>query len=91
MYSNLFSTYDDISEYTDEFEILFSQLDLMGAETRISETHKAPLLLTSMENSSPFKSTVAALQTKRYWPALMGRCFRGVISGISSIHKPWGQ
>lgn len=36
----------------------------MVDETRIPESHNAPLLLASMGNNSPLKSTVAAMRTK---------------------------
>lgn len=55
---------DDIATFVDEFESLFAQLERMGAETEIPESHKAPLLLVSMGNNSPLESTVAALRKK---------------------------
>ena len=36
----------------------------MGDDTKIPETHKAPLLLASMGNRSQLESTVAALRTR---------------------------
>lgn len=64
MFSKRFCAKDDMPKYIDEFETLFAQLERMGPETKISESHKAPLLLASMGNSSPLESTFAALRTR---------------------------
>lgn len=55
---------DNMGKFIDEFETLFSQLERMGTETKIPESHKAPLLLASMGTTSQLESTVAALRTK---------------------------
>ena len=48
--------------YIDDFESLFSQLERMGKQTAIPETHKAPLLLASLSEYTPLHSSVAALR-----------------------------
>lgn len=53
-----------MAEYIDEFESLFSQLERMGDDTKISVSHKAPLLIESMGNSSLYEPSVAALRTR---------------------------
>lgn len=55
---------DSMANYVDVFEALFSQLEKMGDDTNVPESHKAPLLLSSLGNNSPQESTIAALRTK---------------------------
>lgn len=57
-------TRDDMATHINEFEMLFSQLQCMGDESKIPKSFKAPLLLASMGKSSPLESTVAALRTR---------------------------
>ena len=45
-----------------EFVALFVQIEKTVTDTALSETFKAPLLLSSMDTSSPFESTIAALR-----------------------------
>ena len=64
VYSKRFEAKDNMPRYIDEFESLFSQLERMGKDAAIPESHKAPLLLASMGHYSPLESTVAALRIK---------------------------
>lgn len=64
MYTKQFNKYDDMTTYVDEFKTFFAELKRIGADSEITESHKAPLHLDSMENTSRLKSTVAALRTK---------------------------
>lgn len=54
----------NMSEYVDHFTSLFSQLDRMGKDAAIPESHKAPMLLASIDPSCSLESTAAALRTK---------------------------
>lgn len=53
-----------MSTYIDDFDSLFDQLERMGEDTKIPETHKTPLLLASTGNNSPLESTIVALRTR---------------------------
>lgn len=53
-----------MGKFIDEFWSLFAQLERMGHKTKIPESHKAPLLLASLESASQLGITVAALRTK---------------------------
>eukprot|EP00171_Calliarthron_tuberculosum_P004578 IDg4578t1 len=64
LYSIKYQKHQDMSKYVDEFEGLFAQLERMGKETAIPESHKAPLLLASIGTNSALESTVAALRLK---------------------------
>lgn len=57
---------DNMGKFIDEFETLFAQLKHMGHETKISESHKAPLPLASMGTTLQLESTVAACRTIGY-------------------------
>ena len=63
-----------MGKYIDEFESLFSQLERMGEDVKIPETHKAPLLLSSIGHGTVLESTVAALRLKDTgdlkWPSV---------------------
>lgn len=53
MYTERFnSKADNMASYNDEFETLFAHLERMEADTRIPESHTAPLLLASMGTTS---------------------------------------
>lgn len=54
----------NMSSYIDKFTSLFSQLERMGKDAAIPETHKAPMLLASIDPQSFLESTAAALRTK---------------------------
>lgn len=54
----------NMSEYVDQFAALFSQLDRMGKDAAIPESHKAPMLLASIDPNCSLESTAAALRTK---------------------------
>lgn len=54
----------DMAKYIDEYTALFSQLEFMGKEVAIPETHKAPMLLASIDPSSDMEPIAAALRTK---------------------------
>ena len=54
----------DMSSYVDQYTSLFSQLERMGKEAAIPESHKAPMLLASIDPSCFLESTAAALRTK---------------------------
>lgn len=64
LYAKRYQDNQDMGRYIDEFESLFSQLDKMGSNVSVPETHKAPLLLASLGTSSPLESTVAALRLR---------------------------
>ena len=53
-----------MATFVDEFKSLFSQLERMGKDAAIPETHKAPMLLASIPVDSPLEVTAAALRTK---------------------------
>ena len=57
-------TDQNMSTYVDQFTSLFSQLERMGKDAAIPETHKAPMLLASIDPKCPLESTAAALRTK---------------------------
>ena len=50
--------------YIDQYASLFSQLERMGKDAAIPESHKAPMLLASINPDSVLESTAAALRTK---------------------------
>lgn len=54
----------DMSNYIDEYTSLFSQLEFMGRDVAIPDSHKAPMLLASINPSSEMESIAAALRTK---------------------------
>ena len=59
--------YDDTQNmptFVDEFTSLFAQLESMGEDVKLPESHKAPLLLASIPDSSFLSSTAAALRTQ---------------------------
>ena len=53
-----------MSTYVDKYTSLFSQLEQMGKDAAIPESHKAPMLLASIDPKGPLESTAAALRTK---------------------------
>lgn len=55
---------DNMGKFIDEFETLLAPLDRMGTDTKIPESHKAPLLWASLGKTSQLESTVAALRKK---------------------------
>ncbi len=57
-------TTQNMSSYVDTYASLFSQLERMGKDAAIPESHKAPMLLASIEPDSALESTAAALRTK---------------------------
>lgn len=64
VYSKKYQHTMNMPKYVDEFETLFAQLERMGNDTAVPESHKAPLLLASMGHESELESTVAALRLK---------------------------
>ena len=54
----------DMASYVDQYTSLFSQLERMGKDAAISESHKAPMLLASIDPNCFLESTAAALRTK---------------------------
>jgi gag-polypeptide of LTR copia-type len=54
----------DMAKFIDEYCSLFSQLERMGKDAAIPETHKAPMLLAAIPVDSPLEVTAAALRTK---------------------------
>lgn len=54
----------NMSEYIDQYTSLFAQLERMGKDAAIPESHKAPMLLASIDPDGPLESTAAALRTK---------------------------
>lgn len=57
-------TGQNMSTYIDQFTSLFSQLERMGKDAAIPESHKAPMLLASIDPNCTLESTAAALRTK---------------------------
>ena len=57
-------TNQNMSAYVDQYTSLFSQLERMGKDAAIPETHKAPMLLASIDPKCSLESTAAALRTK---------------------------
>ena len=57
-------TNQNMSVYVDQYTSLFSQLERMGKDAAIPETHKAPMLLASIDPKCSLESTAAALRTK---------------------------
>ncbi len=64
VYSKRYGPKENMSKYVDEFESLFAQLERMGKDCAVPESHGAPLLLASMGHNSPLESTIAALRMK---------------------------
>jgi gag-polypeptide of LTR copia-type len=54
----------DMATFIDEFGTLFSQLERMGKDAAILESHKAPMLLAAIPIDSSLEVTAAALRTK---------------------------
>lgn len=54
----------DMSTFIDQYTTLFSQLERMGKDSAIPDTHKAPMLLASIDPTCSLESTAAALRTK---------------------------
>ena len=54
----------DMASYVDQYTSLFSQLERMGKDAAIPESHKAPMLLASIDPNCFLESTAAALRTK---------------------------
>lgn len=57
-------TNQNMSSYVDKYTSLFAQLERMGKDAAIPESHKAPMLLASIDPQGPLESTAAALRTK---------------------------
>lgn len=57
-------TCQNIWAYVDQNTSLFSQLERMGKDAAIPETHKAPMLLASIDPPCPLETTAAVLRTK---------------------------
>ena len=53
-----------IEKHVDRISSLLAQLERMGPNVAVPETHKGPLLLASVGLDSGFESTAAALRTK---------------------------
>eukprot|EP00171_Calliarthron_tuberculosum_P019463 IDg19463t1 len=64
MYGKKYQNTMSMPKFVDEFETLFAQLERMGEDTAVPESHKAPLLLASIGHESELESTVAALRLK---------------------------
>lgn len=54
----------DMAKYIDDYTALYSQLEFMGKEIAIPESHKAPMLLASIDPTSNMEPIAAALRTK---------------------------
>lgn len=64
MYTKRFNGQEEgRTSYFDKFESLFAQLDHIGTDTSIPDSHKAPLLLGSMSSNSPLQCAFPALRT----------------------------
>lgn len=57
-------TDQDMSTYVDHYTYMFAQLKQMGKDIAIPDTHKAPMLLASIDPHGPLESAAAALRTK---------------------------
>lgn len=57
-------TGQNMSAYIDQYSSLFNQLEQMGKDAAIPESHKAPMLLASIDPKCFLESTAAALRTK---------------------------
>ena len=53
-----------MEKHCDKMSSLLSQLERMGPDVAVPETHKGPLLLASIGPDSGYESTAAALRTK---------------------------
>ncbi len=62
IYSKRYHGNMPMSKYKDEFDQLFSQLETMGDEAKVPESHKAPLLLASLGTNSKMENTAAPLR-----------------------------
>lgn len=54
----------NMSERINQFSSLFAQLERMDKDAAIPESHRAPMLLASIDAQCPMESTAAALRTK---------------------------
>lgn len=54
----------NMSIYVYKYASLFSQLEQMGNDAAIPETHKTPILLASLDQQCSLESTDASLRTK---------------------------
>ncbi len=74
VYAKRWNGKEHMGKFVDEFESLFSQLERMGEDVKIPETHKGPLLLASIGHGTVLESTVAALRLKDTsdlkWPSI---------------------
>eukprot|EP00171_Calliarthron_tuberculosum_P008425 IDg8425t1 len=57
-------TDQNMASYVDTYASLFSQLERMGKGAAIPDSHKAPMLLASINPDCVLESTAAALRTK---------------------------
>lgn len=57
-------TDQNMSTRVDRYTSLFAQLEQMGKDAAIPETHKAPMLLASIDTKCSLESTAATLRTK---------------------------
>lgn len=56
----------NMSLYIDQFKSLFLQLKRMSKDAATPETHKAPMLLASIDLNCSLETTAAPLRLKRY-------------------------
>ena len=52
-------------KFIGEFETIFGQLERMGQNTKVRESHNAPLFLASLGTNSQLESIVAALHSRK--------------------------
>ena len=64
LYAKRYRNHENMAKYIDEFESLFAQIEKMGKEAAVPETHKAPILLASMGTSSQMESIVAVMRMR---------------------------
>ncbi len=57
-------TTQNIAKYIHEYTNLFSQLEFIGSESAIRQSHKVPMLLASIDPICDLELTAAALRTK---------------------------
>ena len=62
LYTKRYTGKSEMARYVDQFESLFSQLELMGKEHAVPESHKVGILLASMGTNSCLESSCAALR-----------------------------
>lgn len=69
VFSKKYDSSRNMSEFIDEFNQAFAQLDAMGEDAKIPENLKAPILLSSFGNESHLEPIIAAMRMKDKLPS----------------------